>query len=258
MGLVRTEGVILRTYPFSETSKIVHAYTLHYGLQSLMAKGARRSRSKFGGSLETFTRLELLYYKKKTDSLNTLSECSVLESFPGLSIDLDRFYAGSVCIDMVKRFTMPEENNVTLYRLIISSLRKIECSKPDDSERHLLSFIWQFLTLMGFRPDFMICASCGGAMEDPSVLIAYDEAVGGFCGSCSANHPDTYIVDKRAGEFIQGISEGKDPNQKQLDGDFLLDVWRFTINYIRLHLHQDKGIASLGSFLRHVYTMKVS
>ena len=258
MGLVRTEGVILRTYPLSETSKIVHAYTLHYGPQSLMAKGARRSKSRFSGSLETFTRLELVYYKKKTRSLFTLSDCSVLESFSGLSNDLSRFYAGSVCVDMVKRFTMPEEENLALFRLLVSSLRRIGSSEPDAIESHLLSFIWQFLSIMGFRPDLRICVLCGRDMTDASVIVARDKAVGGCCRMCSDSVREQGIVDRGVGELVEEIAEGEYPGEATPSRNLLLDVWKFTVSYIRFHLHQDMEIASIGSFLEHQYQMKVS
>jgi DNA repair protein RecO len=255
MGIVRTEGVVLRTYPFSETSKILHLYTLHYGPQSLMARGARRPKSKFGGMLETFTRLELVFYKKKTGSLHTLSECSSLESFPNMAKDLARFYAGSVCLDMVKRFVMPEEANEALYCLLTDSLGNIDSKDPDEAGIYLLSFVWRFLTLMGFRPDFKNCIACGRDIVKPAILAANEMLVGGYCAECSDSLQEPVCtVDGEAGGLLDMMAVGGEYRGEAIREDWLTGIWDFTTHYIKYHLHQEKDISSFNTFLAHVHS----
>ena len=255
MGIVRTEGVILRTYPFSETSKVVHSYTIDYGPQSLMARGARRPKSKFGGLLETFTRLELLYFKKDSSSLYTLTECSLIEAFPGMPFDLSRFYAGSVCLELVKRFILPEESSRELYHLLTSSLRAISTSDHDRTEFALFFFVWRFITLLGFKPDFQSCVSCGKAMKTPSSLVIYEMAIGACCEHCSSTLSATRTIDWEYGELIESITgEGKDTLIRQ-QGPLPMEVWNFTTLYIKSHLFHERDLSTFNTFLAYVHSV---
>jgi DNA repair protein RecO (recombination protein O) len=249
MGIVRTEGVILHTYPFSETSKIVHAYTEDYGSQSLLAKGARRQGSKFGGALETFTRCELVYYRKRVSSLHVLSECAVIDSYPGLAGDLVKFYAGSVVLEMVKRFTMPDEENPTLYHLLTASLAGMASRGRDEAEYFLLTFTWRFLSLLGFRPDFATCASCGRGVAQAALLFSNEKAAGALCETCAGRVPPDHTLPPEAGGLIEAILSARAGGEGALPEGVRAGLWRFTRYYIALHLNEEREIASLTSFL---------
>jgi DNA repair protein RecO (recombination protein O) len=249
MGIVRTEGIVLRTYAFSETSRIVHAFTLHYGIQSLLARGARRPRSRFGGGLETFTRLDLVYYRKREGMMHTLSECSVIDSHPALSSDLEKFYGGSVVLEVVKRFATEEEPNRELYVLIVDSLLRLGAALPGMVEIELLAFLWRFIGRLGFRPDLGTCSSCGSPIERVAALAGGGRAVGALCPGCSSAEPGAFelgeghdrILDLLGGKDIPGAIPG--------DARLMRNLWSFTTAYISLHFHDERSIASLQSFL---------
>lgn len=254
MGIVRTEGVILHTYPFSETSRIVHAFTLDYGAQSLLAKGAKRQPNRFSGALETFTRLELVYYRKRTGSLHVLSECAVLDSYPGLTADLVTFYAGSVGLEMVKRFTMPDEENPALYELLTRTLASLARAPGSSAEHLLLTFMWRFLSLLGFRPDMGTCASCAKVLVRPALLFAHESQAGALCETCAPRMPREHSIPPEAGETIEEILSGRTGHGEILPAEVLAGLWRFTQYYLALHLHGEREISSLIAFLGLVRT----
>jgi DNA repair protein RecO (recombination protein O) len=253
MGIVRTEGVVLRTYPFSETSKIVHAFTLDFGTESLLAKGARRQASRFGGALETFTRSELVYYRRKTSTLHVLSECSVIDSYVGLAGDLAKFYAGSAGLEMVKKFSMPEETNPELYRLLTWSLASMAAGERADVESILVFFTWRFLSLLGFRPDFTTCASCGREMAGPALLFANERAAGGVCEACARRTPPAHAVHAKAADIIDTISSRTEPGEDRASPEILAGLWKFTRSYMAIHLHEEREISSITAFLGLVH-----
>ncbi len=249
MGIVRTEGIVLRTYPFSETSKIVHVFTLHYGLQSLLARGARRPRSRFGGGLETFTRLDLVYYKKREGMLHTLSECSVIDSYPALSADLEKFYAGTVVLEVVKRFAMEEEPDRSLYVLIAEALTRL-CGAPGRRiEVELLGFLWRFVARLGFRPDLGTCVTCGGRVERLTVLTGGGRMAGALCSGCSSTQPDGFELEGEREYVIRLLGGEEIPGDIPGNLRLMRNLWDFTIAYIREHFHDERAISSLQSYL---------
>jgi DNA repair protein RecO (recombination protein O) len=252
MGIVRTEGVVLRTYPFSETSKIIHAFTLEYGPQSLMARGARRPKSKFGGLLETFTRLELIYYQKRTGSIHTLSEGSLIEYFSGLSEDLARFYAGSVCLEMIKRYVMPDEVSKPLYNELVNTLGMIDVARPDECQYVLLGFLWRFITLQGFKPDLNNCSMCGRVLSGPARLVINEVAVGTCCERCADSHRGMGMYDKEIGKLIGLMTSGQEVGPSSAGENIFQGIWAFTSNYIKYHLHQERLVISLRTFLAYI------
>ena len=79
MALVRSEGVVLKTYPLGDTSRIVVAYTREHGLVRLVAKGARKTPSRFGFALEPLSRSRFVFYLKADRDLQLLSQADTLE-----------------------------------------------------------------------------------------------------------------------------------------------------------------------------------
>ena len=91
MSLVSTPAIVLRTYRYSETSKIVRLATRDYGVQSAIAKGVLRPRSQFGAALETLSEGVAQLYHKETRELQTLAAFDVIQLRRDLADDLGRF-----------------------------------------------------------------------------------------------------------------------------------------------------------------------
>ena len=81
MSIVKTEGLIIRVMDYLESSKIITCFTPDHGKISLLAKGAKRPKSRLGGSLDLLQHIALVYYQKDTRELQTLSQVDVISSF---------------------------------------------------------------------------------------------------------------------------------------------------------------------------------
>jgi len=183
MPLRRTDGVILRTYPFRETSKIVVLYSPHFGKLRLVAKGARRPKSIFGGSLEPITHVKALFYHREGRDLHTLSQADIVHSFRGIKEDLGLLGYASAACEVVLRWTPGEAPSPPLFRALLGALREME--RRGKGETLLWWFELRAAEILGYRPELGRCVFCGGPLK--GTPLAFSPASGGIlCPSCAS------------------------------------------------------------------------
>src|SRR5215210_819208 len=120
-GNFKTEAVVLRSIRYGEADRIVHLYTASRGRMSAIAKGSRRAKSRFGGRLEPFFRLDLLLHEGRGD-LATVTGASTVDGYSELRSSAARIGAGARACDAVLRLLDGEEANRPAYNLLCSYL----------------------------------------------------------------------------------------------------------------------------------------
>jgi DNA repair protein RecO (recombination protein O) len=166
MSIHRTHAVVLRTRKVRESSKIVVFFTKECGRISAIAKGSLRPKSKFGSSLELFTRSSIIFYRKENRELHTLSHSETLEAFKGIKDDIFRLACASVAAEMVERLMPVEEPNEPLYGLLVAVLREINLAERPQLEVILSSYELKTLCLVGYGPELSGCVRCGKPVEE--------------------------------------------------------------------------------------------
>ncbi|HQU84407.1 MAG TPA: DNA repair protein RecO [Pyrinomonadaceae bacterium] len=164
MGLIETEGVILKSYSLAEADKIVIFLTQEQGLIRGVAKGAKRLKSKFGGSLEPFTIVKLEYNQKEERELVSIRQIELLKSYfekAAEPIFLQKF---SYLADLLIEFSPPNDPNQRLYRMT-----KV-CLQASDNSLQILDIITLYfelwlLRLGGYLPDWEVCNVCKRKLE---------------------------------------------------------------------------------------------
>jgi DNA repair protein RecO (recombination protein O) len=151
--IVRTEAVTLRTFRYGETSLIASLFTRYAGRVSVLARGARGPKSRFGASLQPMTYVEALYSHKPTRSLQTLREASHVIRFPHLSTDLTRLTPALRMVELTSALTEEGEPNVPLFNLLTESLQGANAA-PGRPENALYYFEMRLAALLGFSPQF--------------------------------------------------------------------------------------------------------
>src|ERR1700733_7951160 len=127
--IVTTEAIVLRARKHGETSKIVTLYTLSYGKLNVIAKGARETKSKFGGALEMFARSTVVFYKRdKQDALSLLSKAETISSHSGILKSLDRIETATAIVELILNSMHDEEANEKLFAMLNSTLDTIATS----------------------------------------------------------------------------------------------------------------------------------
>jgi DNA repair protein RecO (recombination protein O) len=159
MPLVTTHATILKTYEYSETSKILRLLTRDHGLCSVIAKGARRPRSRFGGLLEPFTDGIATYYAKESRDLHTLSGFELLRERQALGNDLVRFAGAGILTEMAFRFA-PSVADPELHGQLRRGLDRLVSDRAG-IEIVILEETWKLIVTLGFGPSVELCVECG-------------------------------------------------------------------------------------------------
>src|SRR5512138_1977597 len=126
MPIYKTPALILHTLPYGEADQIVTLYTLDFGKVKGFAKGAKRSRKRFGARLEIGSYVQATFFEKETSDLVRLSHCDLIRAFEGLREDIQRLAWASYFIELVKEMTAEKIQNKPLFRLLISCLHLID------------------------------------------------------------------------------------------------------------------------------------
>ena len=179
MALYREDGVVLRTYRLGEADRIVVLLTEGRGKVRAVAKGVRKTKSRFGSRLESTTHVRALFYEGR--QLDNISSADALDAHPRLRQDLDRTTDALALLEAVDQVAQEGEAAPALYRMLVSALRTL-----DEARSALLvpAFYWKLLALEGVAPIIDACARCGANGEDEP-LVAFDVAEGGaLCRSC--------------------------------------------------------------------------
>ena len=179
MSIYREQGVVLRTHRLGEADKIVVLLTEGRGKVRAVAKGVRKTKSKFGGRLEPMTHVALQLYEGR--ELDTITQAETIETFRAVREDLDRVARAGAILESVDQIAQEGEPNPQLYRMLIGALRQLSKS---DSPLIVAGFYLKLLSQEGFHPVLDSCASCG-ADGDEVALVAFDLEQGGtLCRTC--------------------------------------------------------------------------
>jgi len=181
-GSLKTDAIVLRSLRYGEADRILHLYTPGRGRIGAIAKGVRRTRSRFGGRLEPFCRVALICHEGRGELL-TVTGVETLESYAGLrdqAVTLDA--AARVC-DAVARIFETGEPHPAVYNLLANELALLAGDPAQASHANALAFRLKLLVAAGLVPALACCASCG----DVEHLAGYSPAAGGVvCSACEA------------------------------------------------------------------------
>ncbi len=151
--ILRTEAIVLRAFRYGETSLIVSLFTRDKGKVSVLAKGARVPKSRFGATLQPLSAIQVVYSYKSTRTLQTLRESAHEIRFRHLHDDLNRLTAGLRMVELVQALLQDEEPHGAVFQLLAESLQALD-STPGQPDLALFYFELQLSTLMGFSPRF--------------------------------------------------------------------------------------------------------
>ncbi|MDH7515260.1 MAG: DNA repair protein RecO [Bacteroidota bacterium] len=186
--IVKSEGIVLRSIRYGDTSRIVTAYTQGHGRTTLIAKAAAGPKPRFGAALELFAHSQFVYYHKASREIQLLSQADVIESFRGMQADMDKTLLGFAVLEFVLSSVRGEEQHPGLFSLLLETLRGIDTAKTDPANI-LLRFLVHFSAALGFGMEMRTCHRCGADIvsEGPTgALFRFTPSEGAFaCPSCS-------------------------------------------------------------------------
>jgi len=181
---VKTEAIVLRSIRYGEADRILHLYTTARGRVNAIAKGVRRPRSRFGGRLEPFFRLDMMLHEGRGELL-TVTGVSTVDGFARLRATGLSLTAAARSCDAVLRLLDSAEPNPPAYNLLCRYLSLLDGPDRERAARveTALAFRLKLALAAGFAPELGSCAHCGEAEH----LTGFSGAAGGVvCAACEA------------------------------------------------------------------------
>jgi DNA repair protein RecO (recombination protein O) len=200
----RTEAVVLRSFRLGEADRVLHVYTAERGRVGAVAKGVRRTKSRFGGRLEPLSHVELMLHQGSGE-LATVTGADLRSSHHESREDSYRLAVGLIGAEaMLRLFTEQEANEraFTALTRFLDRLDAIPSRAPavPALDPLVLSFQLKLLWVSGYMPHLESCVECG-AVEG---LVGYlPAAAGAVCRSCSG--PGTISLSAEGARAIQTL-----------------------------------------------------
>jgi DNA repair protein RecO (recombination protein O) len=182
----KTEAVVLRSFRFGEADRVLHVYTLDRGRVGAVAKGVRKTKSRFGARLEPLSHAELILHQGGGE-LQTVTGAELIRSHRKTREEPYRLGVGLIGAEAMLRLFPEQEANERAFRALTRFLDLLDELEPGANgggsvDPLVLSFQLKLLWVSGYLPHVTSCAECGAGAE----LTAYSPAVGGaVCRSCA-------------------------------------------------------------------------
>src|SRR5204862_6608470 len=189
--------IVLRSLRYGEADRILHVYTPSRGRLSAIAKGVRKARSRFGGRLEPYFRLDLVLYEGRGDLL-TVTSAETVAAHPRLRENARALDGAARACEAVARVFDDGEPHAGVYHLLANELALLDAEPARAGRANALAFRLKLLLAAGFAPQLAACAACG----EREHLVGFSGAAGGVvCAACEAS---AFRLDQDAHEFMVG------------------------------------------------------
>ena len=167
VSIYRDDGIVLRTQKLGEADRIVTVLARKTGRIRAVAKGVRRTKSRFGARLEPFTHVDLLLYTGR--SLDVITQAETLRSYgEALAGDYPRYTTGTAMLEAAERFTVVEkEPALRQFLLLVGGLRTLG-AREHDPRLVLDAYLLRSLAVAGYAPSLEECAMCGTVLRGPA------------------------------------------------------------------------------------------
>ena len=189
MSLYRDEGVVLRVQKLGEADRIVTVLTKRHGRVRAVAKGVRRTRSKFGATVEPFSHVDLQLYAGR--NLDIVVQAEGLTPFgQELVTDYGRYTAATAVLETAERLTAEErEPSLRLFLLVVGALRALTGADARDPSLVLDAFLLRAMTVAGYAPALADCARCGASGPHRAFSVPAGGTVCPLCRPAGAASP---------------------------------------------------------------------
>ncbi|MDQ4105673.1 MAG: DNA repair protein RecO, partial [Actinomycetota bacterium] len=206
MAVYKSKGIVLRSIRYGEADRILDLYTRDAGLVSAIAKGIRRTRSRFGGRLEPLSCVEFMAYRGR--NLDTITQAEVLRSFHGVREGLARFEAAGDMVGSVRALSGGDEADRRVFNLLYHALDALE-GRESGFRAVEAAFSLKLAILAGYAPQLDACMGCGDEVDDPDVGVGhvyFAPGLGGLlCPGCRTEVGDAFPVPSGTVESLRAL-----------------------------------------------------
>ena len=185
MPLLVSEAIVLHAFDYLESSRIVRLVTRDAGMRSAIAKGARKSRRRFGSGLDLFAQGTAALHTKPGRELDTLTAFDDARTRTPLAGDLERFTGAETIAEITLRFGR-EGGDVEMFDAVAGAFDALLDASGDDAREATLAGAWRVIGALGFGPAMDDCAECGRTIDAESPATFTHSAGGVLCARCAS------------------------------------------------------------------------
>jgi len=253
MGLVITPAIVLSALRYSETSKIVRLATRDHGVQSAIAKGALRPKSRFGAALQVLSEGQAQYLTKEHRELHLLTAFDLHQLHLGLAADLPRYATASALAEVMLRFA-PADPHPASFDLLRDALVVLERAPAADVRAAGLRAVWQLVSSLGFAPSLDACVRCGTPVPATGDVAFSTQDGGVLCPECAG--PESAVrLPERARHDLDALIDPARP-LPPLDVPHFTAHQRLIARYIRYHLGEGAELPALDFWTRRPWAAR--
>lgn len=247
MSLVSTPAIVLSAFRYSETSKIVRLATRDYGVQSAIAKGALRPRSRFGAALQLLSEGQVQLLMKEHRELHILTAFDLKRLHVGLAGDLERYATACALSEVMLHFAPPDPHPDS-FDLLQEALDELETATAINVEALGFRVLWQLVSSLGFAPSIDACVVDGTVLPPDGPLPFSTRDGGALCTVCASQHGATQLPERDRADLVALL----DPGAKlpELDARHGAAHRRLLARYIRYHLAEGADLPALEFWMQ--------
>jgi DNA repair protein RecO (recombination protein O) len=208
MTLLATDAIVLHSFDYLESSRILRMVTRDGGVRSVLAKGARRSSRRFGSGLDLFAQGTAHLYAKPGRDLDTLSGFDFSRARPALGTDLGRFTGASAIAELTLRFGR-EAGDHPLFDTVVDALDMIAAAAPGHAATATLASAWRIVAELGFAPNIDLCGECHAPLDTDKPALFSHAAGGALCARCGRLAPSGRLLPADARAALRRLLAGE-------------------------------------------------
>jgi DNA repair protein RecO (recombination protein O) len=217
MGLLVTEAIVLHAFDYLETSRIIRLLTRDAGIQSVIARGARNSKKRFGSAIDLFAQGTAEIHVRPNRDLQSLASVDVTRARSQLAMDVGRFTGASMIAELALR-TSTDEEAFGLFDTVELALDEIAAASPEVTIDAALSGAWRIIATLGFTPALDVCANCHADL-DRAASVAFSHSAGGaLCARCGALAVGSRVIPASARDALRAWMRGEGATSLETSG----------------------------------------
>ena len=229
MAIRHDQGIVLRAFPFGEADKVVVLLSPNHGKLRTVAKGIRKTKSRFGGRLETFSHVDLMLYEGR--NLYTITQVAMIEPFHDLRSDLDRVVAAGTMVEVADAVAQENESSIRLFLLLQRGLRALDAG-PQHPDL-LTAFLLKAAETIGVAPALDQCAGCGRTDD----LRRFSFSAGGvLCERCRT--PGAYALRDGLTAYLAVLAGADLAEMPRADETFTGEARGVAKRFVEYHLER--------------------
>lgn len=247
MPLVSTPAIVLSALRYSESSKIVRLATREYGVQSVIAKGALRPKSRFGAALQLLSEGQAQLVLKEHRELHLLTAFDLRLLHVGLAADLDRYAVACALAEVMLRFAPPDPDPES-FELLRQALGELELAGSLVIEALGYRLLWQLVSTLGFAPSLTSCVIDGTPVPPGGPLPFSTREGGALCAGCASQHASNRLPERARADLVALLDPASE--LPELDPKHAAAHRRLLARYIRYHLGEGAELPALEFWMQ--------